>query len=223
VIPARSGSKRLPNKNILELHDKPLIAWSIEAGLKSKYIDKLVVSTDSEQIKAVSLTFGAEVPFIRPKELATDTATSYDVVKHVVDSYGKGFDIIILLQPTSPLRTSLDIDAAVEFFIDKNADAVISVCEVEHTPLHANTLPQDLSLKGFLNNDIKSKRSQDLDKYYRINGALYLVSATKFMEERTFFIPNNIYAYVMPQNRSVDIDTELDLNIAKAILNDKKN
>lgn len=214
VIPARQGSKRLPNKNILELKGKPLITWSIEAGLGSKYIDKVIVSTDSKEIAKISLKAGAEVPFIRPDELATDTATSYDVVKHAVDHYNNGFDLVLLLQPTSPLRNSKDIDDALELFIQKKADAIISVCEVEHSPSLCNTLPQDHSLKGFL-------RSQDLSKHYRINGGIYIVSIDKFLKEKTFFISERIYAYVMPQTRSVDIDTELDFKTAKALLNDK--
>ena len=223
VIPARSGSKRLPNKNILDLNGKPLIAWSIKAGLNSKYVDEVIVSTDDKKIAQIAKKHGAKVPFIRPKELATDTATSFDVVKHALNCCGDGFDIVVLLQPTSPLRTNKDIDDALELLINKKAHAVISVCETEHSPLFCNTLDDGLSMNGFLNDKLKNKRTQDLPKYYRINGAIYAVYIEDLLKDKTFFLSDKIYAYIMPQQRSVDIDIKLDLLVAEAILNDKKN
>lgn len=221
VIPARKGSKRLPNKNILTLARKPLVSWTIESALKSKYIDKIILSTDSDQISKLAIEMGIDVPFIRPKELATDTATSFDVVKHALNCCGDGFDIVLLLQPTSPLRTNEDIDGALDLLANKKAHAVVSVCDTEHSPLFCNTLDDSLSMKGFLNDKLKNKRTQDLPKYYRINGAVYAIYINELLKENTFFVSDKIYAYIMPQKRSVDIDTKLDFKLAETILNDK--
>ncbi|MGC9121138.1 MAG: cytidylyltransferase domain-containing protein [Sulfurihydrogenibium sp.] len=218
IIPARGKSKRLPNKNILPLAGKPLISWTIESALKSKYIDKIVVSSDSEKILQIAKDYGIET-VRRPKELATDTASSVDVVKHVLENVAY-HDYVILLQPTSPLRTEKHIDEAIEYLYQKKADAVISVCEVEHSPLLCNTLPEDLSMKDFIPENVKGKRSQDLPKFYRINGAIYLCKTHKFLEENTFFIKENIYAYIMEQKDSVDIDTYLDFKLAEVIIKD---
>lgn len=141
IIPARGGSKRLPRKNVLDLCGKPLITWSIEAGLNSKYIDKVVVSSDDDEILEISRKFGAET-IKRPDELASDTATTFDAIKHTIDNLEK-YDYIVLLQPTSPLRDQKHIDEAIELLVEKNADAVVSVCEMDHSPLWSNTLPQD--------------------------------------------------------------------------------
>ena len=143
VIPARGGSKRLPGKNILDLCGKPIIAWSIEAGLNSSYIDKVVVSSDDDDILDTAKRFKAEI-IKRPKQLASDTASSFDVVKHAIDNL-ESYDYVVLLQPTSPLRNYQHIDKAIEFLEEKNADSIISVCEVNHSPLWSNTL-QELSL-----------------------------------------------------------------------------
>ncbi|MBC8555357.1 MAG: acylneuraminate cytidylyltransferase family protein, partial [Candidatus Brocadiales bacterium] len=138
IIPARGGSKRLPRKNILDLAGKPPIAWSIEAALGSKYIDRVIVSTDDEEIAGISRKYGADVPFMRPNKLATDESSSVDVVLHVINTLkekGRESEYIMLLQPTSPLRTMENIDEAVELLQSSSSDAVISVCEAEHSPL----------------------------------------------------------------------------------------
>ncbi len=222
IIPARAGSKRLPNKNILNLIDKPMISYSIEAGLNSKYIDEIVVSTDSKSIADISEQFGAKVPFIRPFELATDTATSFDVVKHTIEFYKnklkKEFDYLILLQPTSPLRDEEDIDEAIEFMFEKSADSVISICEAEHSPLYMNILESDLSMKDFIPKEIENLRSQDFEKYYRINGAIYIVKVTKFLSEKTLFLKKNSFAFVMERKKSIDIDEEIDFKLAEVLL-----
>ncbi len=217
IIPARGGSKRLPRKNILELDGKPLIAWSIEAGVKSKYMDKIIVSSDDDEILSISKSLGVET-IKRPYELASDTATTFDAIKHTIDNIER-YDYIVLLQPTSPLRNYKHIDEAIELLETKNADAVVSVCKMEHSSLWSNTLPQDLSMNNFLKDEILNKRSQDLEKYYRINGAIYVCKTDKLLEEKSFFIGDNIFAYKMDRNSSVDIDEEMDFYIAKAILN----
>ena len=218
VITARSGSKRLPNKNILNLAGKPLIAWTIEEALKIGIIDKLIVSTDSEKIAEISKQFGAEVPFLRPSILSNDEADSISVLKHVIKFYKSEYNYILLLQPTSPLRSSEDIHNAFLLLSD-SVKAVVSVCETEHPPLWSNTLPEDLSMRDFIREEIKNKRSQDLPKYYRINGAIYLAELNYFMEN-SGFIGSKTKAYIMPQNRSVDVDTELDFRICKQIIID---
>jgi len=219
VIPARGGSRRFPRKNILDLNGKPLIAWSIEAGLKSKYIDKVVVTSDDSEILEISKKFGAEI-IKRPEELASDTATTFDVIKHVIENIEK-YDYIVLLQPTSPLRNEKHIDEAIELLEVKNADAIVSVCEMDHSPLWSNTLPQDGNMKGFLSDEVLNKRSQDLEKYYRLNGAIYICKTDKLLENKGFFLKKNIFAYKMDRQSSVDIDDEFDFKIAEIIMDNK--
>lgn len=221
IIPARGGSKRLPRKNILDLAGKPLIFWTIEAALGSKYIDKVAVSTDDEEIADISKQHGAVIPFMRPNSLASDEAASIDVALHAIDFFEKNnncYNYIILLQPTSPLRASSHIDEAIELLDSKNADAIVSVCKVEHNPLWSNILPKDGSMKDFLHNDILNKRSQDLDVYYRLNGAIYICNIDKLKEEQVFFLKDNIFAYEMNGKSSIDIDEEIDFKLAKTLL-----
>lgn len=220
IIPARGGSKRLPRKNILDLAGKPLIVWTIEASLKSRYIDKTIVTSDDDEILAISEKYGASV-IKRPQELASDTATTFDAIKHTIDNMEK-YDYIVLLQPTSPLRNEKHIDEAIELLEEKNADAVISVCEMEHSPLWSNTLPEDNNMSNFLRDDIKNKRSQDLPTYYRLNGAIYICNINRMIKEKTMFLKDNIYAYKMDRKSSVDIDEEIDFDIAKTIIETKK-
>jgi len=220
IIPARGGSKRLPNKNILDLNGKPLIAWSIEAGLGSKYIDKIVVTSDSDEILIISKRFGANT-IKRPEELANDTATTFDTIAHTIESIDKKYDYVVLLQPTSPLRNLKHIDEAIELLEAKNADAVVSVCEMEHSPLWANTLDDSLSMEGFLWDEVLNKRSQDLENYYRLNGAIYICDSQKVLKEKSFLLKEKIYAYVMNRKSSVDIDEEIDFEIARIFNNIK--
>lgn len=221
IIPARGGSKRLPRKNVLDLAGKPLVAWTIEAALGCSYIDDVMVTTDDEEIAEVAKLFGANVPFLRPAALASDTATTYDAIKHTVDFYqdqlGKSFDYVVLLQPTSPLRTTQHISEAIELLSQNDADAIISVCEVDHSPLWSNTLPEDHSMSNFIRDEVKNKRSQDLERFYRINGAIYICRLVTLVRQKTFFIDNSIYAYPMSIENSVDIDTNMDFSIANCI------
>ena len=221
VIPARGGSKRLPRKNILDLAGKPLIAWTIEAALGSKYIDRVIVSTDDKEIATISKKYGADVPFMRPSELATDEAKSVDVVLHLLEKLKKireKYDYIVLLQPTSPLRTTQNIDDSVELLQARKSDAVISVCKVKHSPLWCNLIPDD-DLSNFLDHSILNKRSQDLEQYYRLNGAIYLCNAEKLKEEKAFFLKNRCSAYKMNREISVDIDSRMDFLYASVCIN----
>ena len=221
IIPARGGSKRLPRKNLLDLCDKPLITWSIEAGLASQYIDKVVVTSDDNEILEISEKFGANT-IKRPNELATDISTTFDAIKHVIENTEK-YDYIVLLQPTSPLRNSKHIDEAIELLESKNADAVISVCEMDHSPLWSNTLPEDGSMRHFLRDEILNKRSQDLEKYYRLNGAIYICQTDKLLENKGFFLKNNVFSYIMDKICSIDIDDEFDFLVAsKAMESESK-
>lgn len=215
IILARGGSKRLPRKNILDLCGKPLIAYSIEAGLESKYIDKVVVSSDDEEILQISKKFGAKT-IKRPDYLASDTATTFDAIKHTIESLEK-YKYIVLLQPTSPLRNSKHIDEAIELLEEKNASAVVSVCEMDHSPLWSNTLDDTLSMNNFLKDEVLNKRSQDLEKYYRLNGAIYICKTELLLKEKSFFLKDNIFAYIMEKKHSIDIDDEIDFEIARVL------
>lgn len=219
IIPARGGSKRLPRKNVLELKSKPLIAWSIEAALNSKYIDKLVVSSDSNEILDVASKFGANV-IKRPESLATDLSTTFDAIKHTIDNVEK-YEYIVLLQATSPLRSSNHIDEAIELLEKKEADAVVSVTEMDHSPLWSNTLDDSLKMDDFISNEIKNTRSQDLEKYYRLNGAIYIVKTDKLLNEKTFLLNDNIFAYKMNRGSSIDIDEEFDFKLAELLIEKK--
>ena len=217
IIPARGGSKRLPDKNILDLNGKPLIAWSIETAKKSKKIDDIVVTSDNNKILDIAKKYNVKT-IKRPDFLASDTATTFDAIKHAIESLKEKFEYIVLLQPTSPLRNEKHIDEAIELLEKKNADAVISVCEVDHSPLWSNTLPESLDMSNFIKNEIKNKRSQELEKYYRLNGAIYICKTNRLLEEKTFFIKDNIFAYVMDKKSSVDIDDEIDFELAKVLI-----
>jgi len=216
VITARGGSKRLPDKNILDLAGKPLIAWTIDEAKKSKYIDKLIVSTDSIKIVKVSKKYGAEVPFIRPEHLANDKADSISVLKHAIDFYKDEFYYIILLQPTSPLRKVEDIDSAIEI-LDDQTKAIVSVCETDHSPLWSNTLPKDLSMKDFIREDVKNKRSQDLPVYYRLNGAIY-ISEIDYLIKMNGFIGGRTNAMIMLNEKSIDIDKRIDFDFVEFLI-----
>jgi CMP-N-acetylneuraminic acid synthetase len=213
IIPARGGSKRLPRKNVLDLKGKPLIAYSIEAALNSKYIDKVVVSSDDSEILEVSKKIGSEV-LKRPDFLATDVSSTFDTIQHAIENYSS-YDYIILLQPTSPLRTTKHIDEAIELLQCKNADAIISVTQMEHSPLWSNTLDKNGSMIGFISDEIKNKRSQDLETYYRLNGAIYICQKDRLLSEKCFFIKDNIFSYKMDNENSIDIDEEIDFKLAK--------
>jgi len=216
IIPARGGSKRLPRKNVLALSAKPLIAWSIEAGINSKYIDKVVVTSDDDEILNISKKYGAET-IQRPDELASDMATTFDAIKHTIDNM-LDYDYIVLLQPTSPLRNQYHVDGAIELLESKNADAVVSVCEMEHSPFWSNTLPKDGNMNSFLRDQVLNKRSQDLEKYYRLNGAIYICKTEKLIEEKTFMLKENIFAYMMDRKTSIDIDDKIDFLVAQELI-----
>ena len=220
IIPARSGSKGLPDKNIKPLCGVPLMAYSIRTAIESKKFDRIMVSTDSEKYADIAKNYGADVPFLRSEELSGDTAGSWDVAREVVDRFserGEEFDTICLLQPTSPLRLAEDIIAAYKLYLEKNADNIIGVCEAEHSPIWMNTLDADLKMDGFVRDDVSKLNRQQLETFYRINGAMYIRKVSTLKSGDSIY--KNSFAYIMPQDRSIDIDTELDFIMAESIMN----
>ena len=220
IIPARSGSKGLKDKNIKLLNGKPLIAYSIEAALQSNAFDVVFVSTDSKQYAEIAMEYGADAHFLRSDGNSTDCAGSWDVVREVVrkfESEGKVFDEIMLLQPTSPLRLKEDIINAIIEMDTKNASSIESLTEMDHTPLWSNTLPPDLSMANFFN-EYSCKPRQLLPVYYRENGAIYLIKRKILEHDDEDMFLNGCYAYIMPRERSIDIDSEFDFRIAEVIM-----
>ncbi|EPG0369925.1 cytidylyltransferase domain-containing protein [Photobacterium damselae] len=213
-IPARGGSKRLPRKNVLPLAGKPLIGWSIEAAQQSKYIDNIFVSTDDPEIASIAEQFNVKVPELRPYELASDTASTESVMIYTLEKFGQQDDIIVLLQPTSPLRTAQHIDEALEFFMEKQAFSVVSVTPCEHPPLWANTLPEDMSMGEFVRPEALH-RSQDLSKYYRFNGAIYVFDIPTLIKYQEIRYTDQSYAYEMDNHVSFDIDQKIDFELAE--------
>ena len=212
IIPARGASKRLPDKNILDFAGKPLIAWTIDAALKSKCISKVIVSTDDARIASIAKKYGAKVPFLRPESLASDESTTIDVVVDLVSKLSEKYKYIALLQPTSPLRASQHIDESFEQIGDK--DAVVSVVKTEHPIEWCNTLSSNKSLDNFINGTVRNKRSQDLPERYRINGAIYIVKTDVLLREETFLLEKGAVAYIMDRDVSIDIDQKQDFIIA---------
>ena len=219
VIPARSGSKGLVDKNTRQLCGLPLMAYSIGAALESRMFEDVMISTDSKEYAETARIHGAAVPFLRSQELSGDRAGSWDVVKEVLINYqrmGKTFDTICLLQPTSPLRKAEDIVNGYKMLCEKKADAITSVCETLHSPLWSMILPDDKSLKEFRKrtNDVPR---QQMDKYYQINGALY-IRRIDYQSGNIEILSDEEFAYVMDRKRSVDIDTIEDFIYAEFLM-----
>ena len=223
IIPARSGSKGIKDKNIKLLCGKPLMAYTIEAAVKSGCFDEVMVSTDSDLYAIVAKDCGASVPFLRSAQTSSDTASSWDMVDEVLNGYmklGREFDTFCLLQPTSPLRTSEDIAAAYDLYIEKASFAVVSVCEAEHSPLWCGHLPDNNEFVGFVDPE-NIKQRQAGKKFYRINGAIYIVNTKPYVEDK-FLYKSGSFAYLMKQESSIDIDTEIDFKMAELVLGQDK-
>jgi len=223
IIPARSGSKGLPDKNIKLLSGKPLMAYSIEAAISSGAFARVFVSTDSEKYAEIAIENGADAHFLRSSENASDHAGSWDVVREVLlrfEEEGEVFDEVMLLQPTSPLRTKEDILSAISLMQEKDALVIESLTEMDHSPLWSNTLPDDLSMEHFFN-EYSDMPRQSLPTYYRENGAIYLLKRDLLKKEDADMFKERCYAYIMPRERSIDIDVELDFSFAELILSKK--
>lgn len=221
IILARGGSKRLANKNIRLFAGKPLIAWTIEAARKSKYIDRIIVSTDSEKIAAIAKQFGADAPFLRPSELASDTATSELTILHVLtwvkENEENYYDYFILLQPTSPLRKTEHINEAIKLFEkESSVDALISVTKVDKNPYWIQIINQEGFLRPFL-----SKKDSQSETLYLPNGALYITKIKEFMMSKSLYTEKTI-GFLMNKEVSIDIDEEFDLKIAEYIMAELK-
>ena len=224
LITARGGSKSIPHKNVKPLAGKPLIAWTIEVALQSCGLSRVIVSTDDNEIAQVAREWGAEVPFVRPSELAQDDSPHIAAVDHAIrwlaahDNVHP--DYVMTLQPTSPLRTARDIDAAIEIAETHTAIAVVSVCETGHHPYLSRRILPDGTLADFVSSDISYMRRQALPPAYVLNGAIYLNCRESLLHNQTF-LPQGTYAYIMPLEWSLDIDLPWDLYLADLILRDK--
>lgn len=221
LIPARGGSKRLPRKNVMNLGGAPLIAWTIAEALKSKCLTHLMVSTDSIEIANVSKQFGASVPWLRPEELATDSASSVDVAIHALDRYEESFgvcDCLVLLQPTSPFRRSESIKEAMELFVMNNCRfPVVSFGPSRSHPAWCFKLNGD-KLVPFVVSSDRNARSQDLEASWSLNGSIYIISPAILRAEKKF-VTDDALPYVMSNEcESIDIDTEFDFTCCEAYL-----
>lgn len=216
LIPARGGSKGVPRKNVRDAGGRPLIAWTIEAGRNSAYVDRLVVSSDDQEIIETARQWGAEVPFIRPSELALDETPSIDVALHALDALGH-FDLLVLLQPTSPLRTGAQIDACIRMCLTSGASSAVSVAAVEQSPYWMYFVDTAGKMRRVLTPPAEVTRRQDLPGAYALNGAVYVVRTEALRVGRRFVFDDSV-AYEMPADASFDVDTELDLTIVKALI-----
>lgn len=222
IIPARGGSKGLPGKNKKQLQGKPLIAYTIEQALNAKNISKIIVSTDDDEIAKIALQYGAEVPFMRPKYLASDTALSVDnyiyTIERLKGEYRINIEEFIVLQPTSPLRTSEDIDNAINLFFEKKADSVVSYTEEHHPITWHKQINKDLSFTNIFEDKLLNR--QNIKTTYYPNGAIFIFKFELILQKK--YYSNKTYAYIMPRNRSTDIDTIDDFEYAEFLMQKNK-
>lgn len=219
IIPARGGSKGIPHKNIALTGGKPLIAHTIEAAKNCPCIDKVLVSTDDKEIAQVSRAYGADVPFLRPVYLSSDTARSIDAVLHAISfcaGHDRPYDIAVLLQPTSPLRTGEDITHALDYFMEHNCDSLLSLSELEEHPILTRQIDAETKrLKPLLSMN-STVRRQDMPPYYHVNGAIYINYCRDLTADTS--LNDNHYGYVLPFPHGLDIDTPQDLELASFYL-----
>ena len=220
LIPARGGSKGIPNKNLYPIYDKPLIAYTIEAAAKSELLTDLIVSTDSDEIARVAKEYNASIPFMRPAELASDNSGAKEVVEHAIDYYaeqGKSFDFIVYLQPTSPLRTTEDIDAAIDMIVNNQADSLVSVMDVPHQfGLDSLMVEHDGLVKATV--DKGQYRRQDKLHYVARNGPAILITKPETLKKYDSLYGESILSYKMPSNRSADIDDVDDIDYVRWLI-----
>lgn len=217
VICARGGSKGLPRKNVLPLGGKPLVAWSVAAGLAATSLSRLIISTDDPEIAEAARQAGCEVPFLRPPELAGDEIGVDAALVHALDAIGGHWNAVVLMQATSPFRKALDIDACVDKLLKGDAPGVVSVTRAAKPPHWMYSLDAQDRLVSILPEFLQASRRQDLPPAYVPNGAVYAMRLPNFVQSRRFY-EDGTQAYVMPPERSVDIDTPLDFAFAQALL-----
>ena len=223
IIPARSGSKGVPDKNISMVRSKPLIFWTIDAAKKAKNLDKIIVSTDSEKYASICENYNIQVPFLRPAELSSDEATSEDVIIHAVKWMKKNKqynpEYILYLQPTSPLRTASDIDKAINIAEEKQAHSVVSVELANRHPYFMKKIDHTGLISHYKRQKVPTPRRQDLEPIYVLNGAIFLIRTEIILNNKSWY-EDKCYSYIMPSKKSIDIDSPNDLHIADFLLKD---
>jgi CMP-N,N'-diacetyllegionaminic acid synthase len=222
IIPARGGSKGVPMKNIKPLGGKPLILWTVEAAMASKKIERVILSTDDAEIADVCMETGVDIPFMRPPELAQDDSLAIDnyihIIKRLASDFGEQHENFVVLQPTTPLRNSMDIDGAIELFLKKDADSVISCVELDHPPDLMFSINDDGAVERF--KDVETRKAmnrQSSDTAYIPNGGVFVFKFSLLMEHYSYY-SKKTYAYPMPQRRSVDIDTLFDFEYVEFLM-----
>lgn len=227
LIPARGGSKGFPGKNIKELCGKPLVSWPIDTAKKSKYIDRVIVSTDSEKIAKVAESFGVEVPFKRPTEFATDTSSTFSVIEHLFHFLGaenETYDYLVLLEPTSPLTTFSDVDKALEMLVKNRglADSIVSVSKIEAThPVFDVRINNKGLIEPYVGNGFNTFRRQEIDTLYYFEGSLYISDVSILIKEKSFY-HNRTLPYIVPRWKAFEIDEPMDLICVEAIFKNLK-
>jgi N-acylneuraminate cytidylyltransferase len=216
LITARGGSKGLPRKNVLLAAGKPLVAWTVDAAISAECVERVVLSSDDHEIMDAARSAGCDVPFCRPAHLASDVATSIDVVLHALDQL-PGYEYVVLLQPTSPLRTAADIDAAFELMIESGAPSCVSVCDVDQSPYWMYKMAAGNKLERLLSEVDRVTRRQDLPPMYVLNGAIY-IAHIDWLRANKSFVGVETVAYLMPKKRSLDIDTAQDFELFRSMI-----
>ncbi|GAA0437018.1 MAG: cytidylyltransferase domain-containing protein [Bacillota bacterium] len=213
IIPARGGSKGIPRKNIIPIHNKPLIQYTIDEALLSNYLDEIIVSTDDKEIAQISINLGANVPYLRPEKLAQDHSRTIDTVMHVVEKQkerGYNYDYVVVLQPTQPLRKHWHIDEAIESVINNNHESLVSVTKVKEHPILMRTINKNNKLENIINKT-STLRRQDFPEVYKVNGAIY-INNTATLHSNTS-LNDNKYSYIMEEKFDLDIDDLKDVEL----------
>lgn len=216
IIPARGGSKEVPRKNLREVGGRPLIAWTIVEARKSIYLDRLILSSDDEEIIGVARAWRCDTPFVRPAQLAEDSSPSVDAVLHALERL-PGYEFVVLLQPTSPLRSVEDIDGCIQRCVSSGATSCVSVTACRENPRVMYRMDGGFKLQPFLADEQRLTRRQEYPRYYRLSGAVY-VAQTRWLLASKKLVGEDTIGYEVPLERSLDIDTELDLVILDSVM-----
>jgi CMP-N,N'-diacetyllegionaminic acid synthase len=222
LIPARGGSKGIPGKNLIDLGGKPLIDWTIQAAQSSKHLTRIIVSTDDLKISSVATSLGSDVPFLRPKEISGDETPMIDVACHALNALDESFEHLVLLQPTSPFRSPADIDACIDICLEKKVPSCVSIVETEKSPYWMYDMNEAQQLQPIIGDGKQFTRRQDVPKTYALNGAVYVSKVDRLLEIRQF-VSQETAGYVMPPDRSIDIDTPIQLKFAQLCANQQLN